>query len=246
MACKCGPYFCPANEDRVTPGLLYGMPLPGTACALRDFAHAQNHPSDGRPHANCNTCAGCLRQPPSFHPRPGSAALFRFWPGRCSSSSCCSSVSSLGVTEFILCGVVPRLRRRTGLSCCASSRCASRPFGLSSLAQGQGHRFRWPDGPRAFTVRRGRTSGQRCGHQRRWLSAGVSKGQGRSYMGDGSLREPSPIRQGIVGCAVKDKNRNPEGNPRFFPGRFGSGAGTWAKINSQYVNIAGRIRAVWL
>ena len=55
-------------------------------------------------------------------------------------------------------------------------------------------------------------------------------------MGDGSLREPSPIRQGISGGAVKDKNRNPEGNPRFFPGRFGSGAGM-EKINSQYVNI---------
>ncbi|EBS1368606.1 hypothetical protein B9M98_28085 [Escherichia coli] len=37
------------------PGLLYGMPLTGTACALRDFAHAQNHPSDRRPHANVNT-----------------------------------------------------------------------------------------------------------------------------------------------------------------------------------------------
>ncbi|WP_264879015.1 hypothetical protein, partial [Escherichia coli] len=35
---------------------------------------------------------------------------------------------------------------------------------------------------------------------------------------------------------VKDKNRNPEGNPRFFPGRFGSGAGM-GKLNSQYVNI---------
>ncbi|ELK0283325.1 hypothetical protein QJC38_004609 [Salmonella enterica] len=31
------------------------MPLTGTACALRDFAHAQNHPSDRRPHANVNT-----------------------------------------------------------------------------------------------------------------------------------------------------------------------------------------------
>ncbi|EAQ4826458.1 hypothetical protein FCI05_23095 [Salmonella enterica] len=48
-------YECPADEDRVSPGLLYGMPLMGTACALRDFAHAQNHPSDRRPHANVNT-----------------------------------------------------------------------------------------------------------------------------------------------------------------------------------------------
>ncbi|EOY0484455.1 hypothetical protein ACP1ES_004869 [Escherichia coli] len=48
-------FFSQANEDRTSPGLLYGMPLTGTACALRDFAHAQNHPSDERPHANCNT-----------------------------------------------------------------------------------------------------------------------------------------------------------------------------------------------
>ena len=48
-------FFSQANEDRTSPGLLYGMPLTGTACALRDFAHAQNHPSDGRPHANGNT-----------------------------------------------------------------------------------------------------------------------------------------------------------------------------------------------
>ncbi|HAU5495955.1 TPA: hypothetical protein JD192_21470, partial [Cronobacter sakazakii] len=34
-----------SNEDRATPGLLYGMPLSGKACALRDFVHAQNHPS---------------------------------------------------------------------------------------------------------------------------------------------------------------------------------------------------------
>ncbi|TGB52606.1 hypothetical protein CRT22_24660, partial [Escherichia sp. E5028] len=53
---------------------------------------------------------------------------------------------------------------------------------------------------------------------------GLLKGQRRSYMGDGPLREPSPIRQGIKRRAVKDKNRNPEGNPRFFPGRFGGGA----------------------
>ena len=49
------PFSLIANEDRASPGLLYGMPLTGTACALRDFAHAQNHPSDGRPHANGNT-----------------------------------------------------------------------------------------------------------------------------------------------------------------------------------------------
>ncbi len=55
------------------------------------------------------------------------------------------------------------------------------------------------------------------------------KGQRRSYMRDGPLREPSPIRQGISGSAVKDKNRNPEGNPRFFPGRFSSCAGTGQK-----------------
>ena len=55
MACKSGPFSSPADEDRASPGLLYGMTLTGTACALRDFAHAQNHPSDGRPHANGNT-----------------------------------------------------------------------------------------------------------------------------------------------------------------------------------------------
>ncbi|EFE7736961.1 TPA: hypothetical protein JLL89_004630 [Escherichia coli] len=55
MACKSGPFSSPADEDRASPGLLYGMTLSGTACALRDFAHAQNHPSDGRPHANGNT-----------------------------------------------------------------------------------------------------------------------------------------------------------------------------------------------
>ncbi|EDA1704284.1 hypothetical protein F9X71_24355, partial [Salmonella enterica subsp. enterica] len=55
MACKCGPFLCPPDEDRASPGLLYGMPLTGTACALRDFAHAQNHPSDRRPHANVYT-----------------------------------------------------------------------------------------------------------------------------------------------------------------------------------------------
>ncbi|EAB2652138.1 hypothetical protein E2M28_23825 [Salmonella enterica subsp. enterica serovar Enteritidis] len=48
---RCGVFFAQCNEDRAFPGLLYGMPLSGTACALRDFAHAQNHPSDGRPHA---------------------------------------------------------------------------------------------------------------------------------------------------------------------------------------------------
>ncbi|ENE7370876.1 hypothetical protein AB9H05_23855 [Escherichia coli] len=48
-------FYCQGDEDRTSPGLLYGMPLTGTACALRDFAHAQNHPSDGRPHANGNT-----------------------------------------------------------------------------------------------------------------------------------------------------------------------------------------------
>jgi len=32
-------------------GLLYGMPLAGTACATREFAHAQTHPSGFRPHA---------------------------------------------------------------------------------------------------------------------------------------------------------------------------------------------------
>ncbi|THB07259.1 hypothetical protein E6R41_17485 [Citrobacter freundii] len=54
-----GLLFPPADEDRDLPGLLYGMPLTGTACALRDFAHAQNHPSDIRPHANNrpSTCA---------------------------------------------------------------------------------------------------------------------------------------------------------------------------------------------
>ena len=52
---RCGVFFAQGNEDRASPGLLYGMPLAGTACALRDFAHAQNHPSDGRPHANGNT-----------------------------------------------------------------------------------------------------------------------------------------------------------------------------------------------
>jgi len=35
-------------------------------------------------------------------------------------------------------------------------------------------------------------------------------------MGDGSLREPSPMWQGVRGSAVKDKNRNPEGTPDFF------------------------------
>ncbi|EAN5422979.1 hypothetical protein FMQ16_22115 [Salmonella enterica] len=58
---RCGVFFSQGNEDRVLPGLLYGMPLTGTACALRDFAHAQNHPSDGRPHASAyQTCSsGC-------------------------------------------------------------------------------------------------------------------------------------------------------------------------------------------
>lgn len=32
-------------------GLLYGMPLAGTACATREFSHAQIHPSGLRPHA---------------------------------------------------------------------------------------------------------------------------------------------------------------------------------------------------
>ncbi len=39
---------------------------------------------------------------------------------------------------MIFCRVVPRRCRRTGLSCCASSRCASLPFGLPSLAQVNG------------------------------------------------------------------------------------------------------------
>ncbi len=39
---------------------------------------------------------------------------------------------------MIFCRVVPRRSRRTGLSCCASSRCASLPFGLPSLAQVNG------------------------------------------------------------------------------------------------------------
>ena len=46
--------FSPDDEDRASPGQLYGMPLTGTACAKRDFAHAQNHPTDSRPHANGN------------------------------------------------------------------------------------------------------------------------------------------------------------------------------------------------
>ncbi|MCM8360446.1 hypothetical protein M8U55_25595, partial [Enterobacter hormaechei] len=71
------------NEDRASPGLLYGMPLTGTACALRDFAHAQNHPSDGRPHANVNTRAGCLRQPPSSLTADRLAASLQWWQSRC-------------------------------------------------------------------------------------------------------------------------------------------------------------------
>ncbi|ECU9588167.1 hypothetical protein CTW66_23055 [Salmonella enterica subsp. enterica serovar Gaminara] len=54
------------------------MPLTGTACALRDFAHAQNHPSDRRPHANVNTPRGCLRQPPSYPRSTVLAASFWF------------------------------------------------------------------------------------------------------------------------------------------------------------------------
>ncbi len=52
---RCGVIFAQGDEDRASPGLLYGMTLTGTACALRDFAHAQNHPSDGRPHAKPTT-----------------------------------------------------------------------------------------------------------------------------------------------------------------------------------------------
>ncbi|MKY55837.1 hypothetical protein D9798_04515 [Salmonella enterica] len=69
----------------------------------------------------------------------------------------------------------------------------------------------------------------RAGNYRRLqecILAVKKKAKGRSYMRDGPLREPPPIRQGISGSAVKDKNRNPEGNPRFFPGRFSSCAGT--------------------
>ncbi|EAQ3014933.1 hypothetical protein E4Q46_24985 [Salmonella enterica] len=49
------PFFAQGYEESAIRFLLYGMPLTGTACALRDFAHAQNHPSDGRPHAKGNT-----------------------------------------------------------------------------------------------------------------------------------------------------------------------------------------------
>ena len=55
------------------------------------------------------------------------------------------------------------------------------------------------------------------------MSAGLAEGQRRSYMGDGSLREPSPIRQGISGGAVKDKNRNPEGTPDLAIDEFSNG-----------------------
>ena len=73
------------------------------------------------------------------------------------------------------------------------------------------------------------------------MSPGLAEGQRRSYMGDGSLREPSPIRQGIGGRAVKDKNRNPEGTPDFFLDGAAAARGRGKKINSQYVNITGWI-----
>ncbi|EPE6432120.1 hypothetical protein ACSKOA_004101 [Salmonella enterica] len=50
---------------------------------MRDFAHAQNHPSDGRPHANVNTRAGCLRQPPSLLTSGRLAASLQWWQSRC-------------------------------------------------------------------------------------------------------------------------------------------------------------------
>ncbi len=113
------------------------------------------------------------------------------------------------------------------------------PLRASIPRPGQRHRFRWPDGHRASTVRRWRTPGKWCGHERRCMSAGLAEGQRRSYMGDGSLREPSPIRQGIGGRAVKDKNRNPEGTPDFFLDGAAAARGRGKKINSQYVNITG-------
>ena len=127
--------------------------------------------------------AGCLRQPPSVHPVSHAAASLSWWQGGCLSSSsllcasscCCFSSSlSLRVTAFNSSGRrFPALPEKR-LSCFASSRCASLPSYFASrrcrashssrrasiLAQGQRHRFRWPDGHRAFTVRRWRTSGR--------------------------------------------------------------------------------------
>ncbi len=65
---KRGDFLSQGNEDRVPPGLLYGMPLTGTACATRDFAHAQNHPSDGRPHAMHLHCAMQVHYTVLAHP----------------------------------------------------------------------------------------------------------------------------------------------------------------------------------
>ena len=111
--------------------------------------------------------AGCLRQPPSVPPVTHSAASLSCWQGGClsSSSCCCSSFYSLHVTAFNSSGRrFPALPEKR-LSCFASSRCASLPSYFASrrcrashssrrasiLAQGQRHRFRWPDGHRAFT-----------------------------------------------------------------------------------------------
>ncbi len=157
--------------------------------------------------------AGCLRQPPSVHPVSHAAASLSWWQGGCLSSSsllcasscCCFSSSlSLRVTAFNSSGRrFPALPEKR-LSCFASSRCASLPSYFASrrcrashssrrasiLAQGQRHRFRWPDGHRAFTVRRWRTSGRvvrpsapvsvcRCGRRSTtvlhggWLPAGT-------------------------------------------------------------------------
>ncbi|ECU0715986.1 hypothetical protein DKR98_25655 [Salmonella enterica subsp. enterica serovar Kentucky] len=47
------------------------------------------------------------------------------------------------------------------------------------------------------------------------MSAGLAEGQRRSYMGDGSLREPSPIRQGIGGEPSRIKIGTLKGPPIF-------------------------------
>ncbi|MCZ6139949.1 hypothetical protein O6D21_21255, partial [Cronobacter sakazakii] len=73
--------------------------------------------------------------------------------------------------------------------------------------------------------------------------AWVNEGQGRSYMGEGSLREPSPIWQGNGGEPSRIKIGTLKGTPDFF--LDGSAAvRECGEKDSQYVNITGWIRAV--
>ncbi len=113
---------------------------------------------------------------------------------------------------MIFCRVVPRRSRRTGLSCCASSRCASLPFGLPSLAQVNGIASGGLTAT-ASTVRFWRTPGSGAAMSAGVCLRGLLKVNGGLTWG-WLLREPSPSGR-VSGRAVRIKIGTLKG-PRFF------------------------------